>query len=199
VYVDGFNLYHGMHAAFGRAYLWLDLETLAGSLLRGHQQLHRVGYFTARVRRNDDSRLRQLAYLEALAAHCERLDIVEGRFQEKTSMCFACRAQWITYEEKESDVSLAVSLVEDAALDRFDTALIVSADSDLCPAIRAVRRVRPGSRVVAVFPPRRHSDELKRVADAVYWLGRDKLNRSQLPVKVVTAGGIELVRPEHWR
>jgi hypothetical protein len=58
--------------------------------------------------------------------------------------------------------------------------------------------VRPGSRVVAVFPPKRHSDELRRVADAVYWLGRDKLARAQLPTKVVTAGGIELTRPDHW-
>jgi uncharacterized LabA/DUF88 family protein len=197
-YVDGFNLYHGLHEGFGRAYLWLDMETLVAGLLRADQHLDRVKYFTARVRRADDSRFRQVTYLEALAAHCTRLDVVEGRFQEKSSMCFACRARWTTYEEKESDVSLAVSLVEDAALDRFDIALIVSADSDLCPAIRAARRVRPSSRIVAVFPPKRHSDELKRVADAVYWLGRDKLRRAQLPAKVVTANGIELTRPEHW-
>jgi uncharacterized LabA/DUF88 family protein len=196
--VDGFNLYHGMHTAFGRAFLWLDLEVLARSLLRADQRLDRVKYFTARVRRTGDGRFRQVTYLETLTAHCRLLDIVEGRFQEKTCMCFSCRARWTTYEEKESDVSLAVSLVEDAALDRFDHALIISADSDLCPAIRAVRRVRPGSRVVAVFPPRRHSDELRRVADAVYWLGRDKLARAQLPAKVVTAGGIELNRPGHW-
>jgi hypothetical protein len=25
-YVDGFNLYYGMHTAFGRQYLWLVLE-----------------------------------------------------------------------------------------------------------------------------------------------------------------------------
>ena len=80
----------------------------------------------------------------------------------------------------------------------YDTALIVSADSDLCPAIRAVRRVRPGTRIVAVFPPARHSDELRRVADAVFFLGRDKLSRSQLPAKVVAPGGIELHRPAHW-
>jgi len=92
-----------------------------------------------------------------------------------------------------------VSLVEDAALDLYDMALVMSADSDLCPAVRAVRRVRPGTRIVAVFPPRRHSDELARQVDGVVWLGRDKLHRSQLPAKVVTANGIELVRPLYWR
>jgi uncharacterized LabA/DUF88 family protein len=104
----------------------------------------------------------------------------------------------VTYEEKESDVSLAVALVEDAALDMFDTAVVVSADSDLCPAIRAVRRVAPRKRVVAVFPPRRHSTDLQRHADHLLRIDRRMLQRSQLPGKVVTADGIELTRPEHW-
>jgi hypothetical protein len=34
VFVDGFNLYHGMHEAFGRKYLWLDLQALSLSLLK---------------------------------------------------------------------------------------------------------------------------------------------------------------------
>lgn len=28
-YVDGFNLYHGLHDKYGRRYLWLDLQNLA--------------------------------------------------------------------------------------------------------------------------------------------------------------------------
>ncbi|HEU4426929.1 MAG TPA: NYN domain-containing protein [Pilimelia sp.] len=197
-YVDGFNLYHGMHAKYRRAYHWLDLERLAKCLLRRGQRLDRVKYFTARVRRNDDSRLRQVSYLDALTAHCGRLEIIEGRFQEKACVCFACRAQWVTYEEKESDVSLAVALVEDAALDHFDVAVVVSADSDLCPAVRAVKRIAPRKRIVAAFPPRRHSADLQQHVDHLLRIDRQMLMRSQLPSKVVTAGGIELTRPEHW-
>jgi uncharacterized LabA/DUF88 family protein len=197
-YVDGFNLYFGLRARFGREFYWLDLQALALQLLGRDQELVGVRYFTARVRNDLPAGQRQDAYLQALSAHCPDLTIIEGRFQRKSRACFACQARWITYEEKESDVNLAVSMVEDAALALFDVALIISADSDLCPAIRAVRRVRPGSRAVAVFPPGRHSDELRRVADAVYWLGRDKLSRAQLPIKVVTAHGIELTRPAYW-
>lgn len=105
----------------------------------------------------------------------------------------------MTYEEKESDVNLAVAMVEDAALDRYDMAILVSADSDLCPAVRAARRIRPGTRFVAAFPPRRYSDDLKRTVDGFYWLGRDKLRRSQLPDEVVTASGIKLSRPAYWK
>lgn len=197
-YVDGFNLYHGMHARFGRSYHWLDLQALAARLLRRGQQLDRVRYFTARVRGDSDSRRRQLAYLEALNAHCPKLDITEGRFQEKSCTCRSCQARWISYEEKESDVSLAVSLVEDAAVDLFDVALVVSADSDICPAVRAARRVRPGVRIIAVFPPRRHSTELQSHTDHLLRIDRQMLARSQLPRKVVTVDGIELVRPSYW-
>lgn len=28
MYVDGFNLYYGIHAAYGRQYPWLDLRSL---------------------------------------------------------------------------------------------------------------------------------------------------------------------------
>jgi hypothetical protein len=69
-------------------------------------------------------------------------------------------------EEKEFDVSLAVQLVEDAAGGVFDQALIVSGDSDMAPAVHAVRRLRPDARLVALFPPRRSSHQLEVLADA---------------------------------
>lgn len=198
-YIDGFNLYFGLRAKFGRSYHWLDVQELVRSMLRPGQELDQIQFFTALIRDPTQSRHRQDTYLQALSARCGLLRIIEGRFQRKICMCFACRARWITYEEKETDVNIAVALVEDAALDRFDIALIISADSDLCPAIRAVRRIRPDSRIVAIFPPSRHSDELRRTADAVYWLGRDKLSKAQLPAEVVTPDGIKLSRPAYWR
>ena len=198
VYIDGFNLYHGMKSCYGRIYHWLDLEALGNTLLRPDQELEMVKYFTARVRGHPAARLRQVSYLEALAASCPRLKISEGRFQKQTHRCRSCLAQWTAYEEKESDVSLAVALVEDAALNRYDTALVVSADSDLCPAVRSAKRIRPESRVIAVFPPSRRSDPLRRVTDAVYFLAADKLSRAQLPPEVMTPAGIKLSRPAHW-
>lgn len=48
-YIDGFDLYFGIREK-GRRYLWLDLEGLVQSLLKPHQQLVAVRYFTARVR-----------------------------------------------------------------------------------------------------------------------------------------------------
>ena len=93
VYVDGFNLYHGMRQKHGRRYHWLDLEALVLSLLRPRQQLVGIDYFTARVRGQPDSEQRQTTYLDALASHCGHVRVIEGRFQEKTRKCRACRAE----------------------------------------------------------------------------------------------------------
>lgn len=48
-YVDGFNLYHGVHSFSGRRDLWLDLAGLLSSLLRPGQSLVEINYFTAPV------------------------------------------------------------------------------------------------------------------------------------------------------
>ncbi|HZD74073.1 MAG TPA: NYN domain-containing protein [Actinomycetota bacterium] len=198
VYVDGFNLYFGLKAKHGRRFLWLDLQALAESLLRPRQTLERVTYFTARVRKDPDAARRQSDYLDALACHSPLVTIVDGRFQERQRRCWQCGSEWLVHEEKETDVNIAVALVEDAVLDRYDTALLISADSDLCPAIGAIRRLRPEKRIVGAFPPKRESGDLRRAVDGLVFIGDDKIRRSQLPPVVVTPSGIALRRPKHW-
>jgi uncharacterized LabA/DUF88 family protein len=198
VFIDGFNLYHGLKQKHGRKYLWLDLEALATSLLKPDQHLVSIKYFTARVRNDPQAEQRQSDYLDALSAHCAHLEVVNGRFQEKERRCRTCRSSWKVYEEKETDVSIAVALLEHGVRNDFDTALILSADSDLCPAVRALRRLRPNVRIIAAFPPRRSSGDLRLAVDAALTVGDAKIRQSQLPLAVVTNGGLTLKRPPHW-
>lgn len=113
--------------------------------------------------------------------------------------CRSCSAEWVTYEEKETDVAIAVAIVEDAATRAFDTAMIVSADSDLCPAIRAARRLHPEGRFVAAFPPARRSDDLRNEVDASFTIAERKLRQSLLPDEVIGADGRRVPRPRRWR
>lgn len=195
VFVDGFNLYHGMHEAFGRKYLWLDLQGLSRSLLKPDQKLVAVHYFTARVRNDPQGAARQALYLGALKATGVR--VVEGRFQEKPQECKRCGAKWRSYEEKESDVNLCVALVEAARLHQFDVALIVSGDSDMVPAVKAVRAMNASLRLVAAFPPRRFSDDLKRSVHANLRIGTAKIRQAQLD-EVVSKDGRDYRRPSYW-
>jgi uncharacterized LabA/DUF88 family protein len=196
-YVDGFNLYHGIRED-GRRHLWLDLEALAQSLLKPEQQLVAVRYFTARVRNDLPAEQRQQVYLEALKAHSRVLDIREGHFQQKSKKCHACWSSWITYEEKETDVSLAVTLLADGVRGLYDTAMIVSADSDMSPAIRELRDLVPSARVIAALPPNRRSFKLREICDAIIPIGMAKVRQAQLP-ETVMAGPHPLTRPDHWK
>jgi uncharacterized LabA/DUF88 family protein len=198
-YIDGFNLYNGLKSKYRRRYLWLDLEALCAKLLVDGQQLKAVKYFTAPVRRQPQALRRQQKFWSALDIHSNCLSIERGRFQEKTMTCRSCGSQWITHEEKETDVAIAVALVEDSVNRAFDTAMIVSADSDLCPAIRAVRRLHPAAKIVAAFPPARRSDDLRNEADASFTIAERKLAQSLLPTVVHGPDGKPFPRPVKWQ
>lgn len=197
VYVDGFNLYWGMHAASRRRHLWLDLVELARSL-RPRSRLVSVKYFTTAVVGDPGAQSRQAHYNNALLArHPGLVKIFYGRYQNKHIQCHRCGAAWDQREEKETDVSIAVQLVADAAQQKMSSALVLSADSDLTPAVRVARAVNPGLFVAAVFPPKRFSNELKQLMPGSFHLGLSKLSSSQLP-DTFEYQGVRYDRPAKW-
>jgi hypothetical protein len=197
-YVDGFNLYYGLHQGYGRRYLWLDLQHLV-QRVRPDDQVLKVRYFTAEVKDDSDGLARQRAYLGALQAYCPAVEVVLGRYQTKSMSCRQCGKVWTSYEEKETDVSIAVALVADAAAKASDIALIVSADSDLCPAIRTARSLSPERRMIAAFPPRRSSFEIRSLIRRPFTLAVADIRNSLLPEVVIDpATGAGLGRPGKW-
>ena len=200
VYVDGFNLYYGLRARGWRRYYWLDLRRLSVNLLRTGQELIGVRYFTARVSLepgDPDKPARQNTYLEALATLPD-LHIHYGYYNTKTQRCQTCGATWQAYEEKMTDVNIAVELLGDAQDDAFDTAIIISGDGDLAGPVRHVRVRYPAKRTVVAFPPGRHSAGLRSAATAYLTIGRDACRDSQLPEQVVKPDGFVLTRPPNW-
>ncbi|MBM3386404.1 MAG: NYN domain-containing protein [Betaproteobacteria bacterium] len=200
VYVDGFNLYFGLRSKQWQRYYWLDLVKLGAALVKPGQTLTSVQYFTSRIRtngRNTADVQRQTTYLEALAT-LPLLHIHYGHYLEKPRQCRACGAQWMDYEEKMTDVNLAVQMFSDAMSNQFDTALLISADSDLTTPVKRLRGLFPNKRVISVFPPNRRSFDLEKASNAAFTLGEAKLRQSQLPATVSRADGYLLHRPAHW-
>jgi uncharacterized LabA/DUF88 family protein len=197
VYVDGFNLYHGLHDSSGRSLLWLNLVELA-QLLRPRSRLVGVKYFTAPVLNDPGALSRQAHHQAAMVAHNPGLvSITQGRYQSREVECFRCHRKHTVREEKETDVNIAVALVSDAALNHMDSALVVSADSDLAPAVRTARVLKPQLFVAAAFPPRRFSSELKLLMPASFKIGEDRIRKAQLPPSFV-AEGVTYARPAKW-
>ena len=151
VYIDGFNLYYGLRERQWRRYYWLDIHRLAENLLRSHQKLIAVRYFTTRIApRPKAKRRRQDTFIEALETLPD-LTIHFGRFLSKEITCKKCGKTRQTYEEKMTDVNIAIELLCDAQDDLFDTAIIVSGDGDLVSPINTILRRFPEKHVVVAF------------------------------------------------
>ncbi|MFI9388886.1 NYN domain-containing protein [Kutzneria sp. NPDC052558] len=199
-YIDGFNLYHGLRAKYRHRYLWLNLEHLI-QRLRPNDEIVLIRYFTALVLDDDPAILRQQNYLNALKAHSgAKIDIVLGRYTRSDFVCQNCGHQRIKYEEKETDVNIAVSIVADTAAQTSDIALVVSADSDLCPAIRMARSLGTRRGMIAVFPPARSSFEVRSLIRGAFTLPAEHIRNSLLPDDVVDpVSGRSYRRPVKWR
>ena len=98
-----------------------------------------------------------------------------------------------------TDVNVAVRLLGDAQDDSFDTAFIVSADSDLASPVEEVLSRYPDKRVIVAFPPNRRSDQLRRIASGTFVIGRSTLKQSQFPDTVERKGRPPVARPARWR
>ena len=81
----------------------------------------------------------------------------------------------------------------------FDTAILVSGDSDLTRPVQAVQARYPRKRVVVAFPPDRESSRLRQAATAGFVIRRKKLKDSQLPDRVSKPDGHVLIRAQDWR
>ncbi len=61
--------------------------------------------------------------------------------------CKLCRGVYTTHSEKQTDVKLASYLIKQAVNNNYDKALLITADSDLAPAIKLVNRLCPGKTI----------------------------------------------------
>lgn len=225
-YIDGFNVYYGLkHASkeadrlhltygrdprecTGRSLYWLDLEAVVLSQIRAGESCSAIKYFSAprrvpkRTRVVDKSRYvesneRQRLYLEALATR-PLMQLVLGWYAEgPPHKCSTCHTQWPNFEEKVTDVNIATHMLVDAYEDRFDVALVLSADADLVPPVEAVRKLGKAV-VIALFPGRRLAANLSQHANEVRNIKLSSLRSRQFPKVVTDSAGREIHRPDVW-
>jgi len=197
-YIDGFNLYFGLKDKGWKRYYWLNLVSLAKSLLKPLQSLQKVKYFTSRISLPQDKAKRQSEFIEALETLPE-LSIYYGKYQTNDVKCNKCGHIMLKPNEKMTDVNIAVEMLADAFMDSFDVAILISADSDLTGPIRQIKKMFPQKLVIVAFPPSRFSYELKKIADSTFTIGRKKLADSIFPDQITKKDGYVLKRPERWK
>lgn len=208
VYIDGLNLYK--RVLRGNPDRWLDLEGLFVNL-RPSEKVVRTRYFTSKMMKDGTHKdVRQRIYLGALKSHSSAmLRIHLGKHKQRSIGCRVkeCQHQgrrlFRAWEEKYTDVAMAVWLTEEAFKDGFDVAVIVSGDTDLCPALDRLKANHPSKKIVLYVPtkqsPKRSSLALRKLADENWNLPLGKLRDHQLPLSVARPDGKHTyTRPPEW-
>ena len=200
VYIDGFNFYYGLKRNHRwRRYYWLDIVKFFEMFMKPGQELVSLKYFSAKPD-NIDKALRQNAFFQANKEN-PKFHLILGKYLRKSIRCYNCGYMIQTYEEKESDVRIATQIVDDANNHRCDIAIVVSADSDMIPAIELA--IQTGTKVFVYFPPFHHSNSLSSISTSrVINLERyeSRFRQCIMPDTVhLTSSDFDLVIPSKWK
>lgn len=105
---------------------------------------------------------------------------------------------YTTFEEKRTDVNIAIYLFKLAIQDKFDKAYIISGDSDLIPSIEEVKILFPHKQIGVIIPIGRRAELLKLKCDFHMKIKEKHLKSSILPDIIPLKDNKQLVCPESW-
>ncbi|MFJ4453520.1 NYN domain-containing protein [Pseudomonas sp. NPDC089392] len=224
-FVDGYNVFYGLVA--GTRYKWLNLPALLKHIIRVEQpdtELKAISFFTSGVKpslasRGNLSKEAQDTYLRALIA--QGVTVHYGRHQLEPR----CAPRFVNketppsrldqvpiwkLEKKETDVHIAISMYRLAArqaqlpaAERIQQLVLVSADTDLTPALRAIQEDFPDLRLGVILP---HREGMKRtlpgsLRNTAHWMRQvvteEELASNQFPDRVPTQKRPAL-KPSYW-
>ncbi|MDO9319748.1 MAG: NYN domain-containing protein [Gammaproteobacteria bacterium] len=218
VYIDGYNLFYGRLRA--TPYKWLDIVKLSELIIKiqsPESSILKVKYFTAPIKANFSSHGQlsvqsQTNYNRALAhLYPGRIEIING-YQTvekgtppryKRPIDKDDRVEVWKFEEKQTDVNLALHLYRDAILGQYSQQVVVSNDTDLELALKLVKQDTPNIQLGLIVPLREgnHSYPNKSLSDQSDWTRRHILNaeceKCLLPNTIPT-NKKPIIKPSYW-
>ena len=212
--VDGFNLYHSVREASdalghnGKRTRWLNIDSLCRSYLpvvrrnvnSAHTELAEVYYFSAyashRERVKPNTVARHKSFVQCLES--TKINVSLGMFKTKRHTCANCGHIAIGHEEKETDVAIAVKLLELLLIDSCDTIVLVTGDTDLAPPVRTAKKLFPQKNILFAFPYNRMNNDLKQLAPESFNIRKDAYVTHQFSDNVTLADGTVITKPPKW-
>lgn len=205
-YIDGFNFYNGLKAKSTidkswKKFYWIDFVEFCQQFLGPDQILEQVKYFTAPPL-NVQKQIRQGKLFKAnRLLNPSKLEFIIGKYYKINIDCPNCNSTFQKPEEKRTDVNISVQMVGDCALNKSDILVLISADSDLVPAISFIRNNFTDKKIKIYFPPERSSADLfYNMSRKVVYLANNKgkFEKSIMP-NTVKAGNQSVTMPTQWR
>lgn len=212
VYIDGYNLYYGVLRR--TQYKWLDVVKLFTEHLLDpvNSDVIAVRYYTAPILEamcdDTESPSRQRKYLQALTKlHTEKLQIIQGKLQASqpkkrpvTPINGYELVKVHDFEEKKTDVNIAVDMLADVWTGRCEQIVLCTNDTDQEPALSKIKEHHPHIRVGLIAPialqdNRYISKGLLKYTDWHKTISPTHLASSQLPEKIPHTS---IRKPEAW-
>ncbi|HXH41114.1 MAG TPA: NYN domain-containing protein [Thermoanaerobaculia bacterium] len=120
-----------------------------------------------------------------------------GNFKQKQVKCRWCKRKFTRHEEKETDVAVAMKVLEIFHQDCADRVVLVTGDTDIAPAVRTAKALYPTRDVRFLFPWNRKMKELAKIAGQSFTIDRQKYVQHQLPDPLIV-NGRSLAKPSSW-
>jgi len=207
VFVDGLNFHYGVAKRFGER--WVDPVALCRRVLdqRWHE-ITQVRFYTSLFVEGvpgSGDRAAQNAHLRAIGRDA-RFVLRLGHFKFRREMARLAMqadgqvsfAKVVGMREKGTDVNLAAELVHLAHLRAFESAVVVSNDSDLARAVEIVR-TELGLPIGLINPqPRAQVLELHQAASFTRTIRRADVVAALLPPEIQLDDGDVIRRPPGW-
>lgn len=204
--IDGFNIYHSIietNKETGKNAKWLNYQSLCKSYLPHigkTSSLEKIYYFTAHadhmINKDPDKINRHKLFISCL----EDLGIVTilGRFKEKFVYCPNCKKHIRKNEEKETDVAISTKLFEIFHNNECETAVLLTGDTDIVPAIKTVKKIFKDKKIAALFPYKRKNEELKTVCDLTFSIKKDTYSKFLFDDPYIKMDGKTVPKPVAW-
>lgn len=126
------------------------------------------------------------------------VEVIMGHYVHEDMDCRTCQAIWRKPTEKETDINIALALIDDAHLDRFDHAYLVTNDSDQAATAKLFAKRFPFKKLTSVSPPgRRHSQHILGAGAASALITAHHLERSVMDPMIEGEKGL-IVRPHEY-
>jgi len=196
-FIDGFNVYHSLLNSGCHDMKWLNYRGLAEAFIApSRERLVKVFYFTAIVPWDSKKAARHRLFIQAQSIY--GVETIIGKFKDVTRKCRECRKEYKTFEEKETDVNIAVTMLLEAVNDTFDKAILFCGDSDLIAGVKALKSLAPHKHVKVVVPFGRSSIDLVNTCHSAAKIKRKHLANNQFPPEILLPDGKKLIKPVEW-
>ncbi len=144
IYVDWFNFYHRIIKNSGS--LWLNVSKLFNSKLKSYHKITTIKFFTSNllvIGKNKTASIEQGIYHNAIQSYIPNLEMYFGKFKKRTIHIprnikgySRKNREFTTFEEKGTDVNLAIEMLSDALLKKCECVVLVSNDSDFSGVLK---------------------------------------------------------------